>query len=271
LFGLLLLLLLLLLIEREKLLLGYRHMKAELMKQSIPTSIYAPPNEIYRRFGYGMCLRKLLKQNAQVHQLLFLGCWFMCDFFDDFIEQLEVHPQLNSIIFDNATSSSSFHDTQASIAPAPAPSASSMSLETNAQSTLAFSAPPSGIHGGSGGASSTPAAAVHSSFSGSMHCDDLARVARTVPQTITSMSFMGNLSAFGILAVLDAVASNPRIESLSLSYNSFGTTKPMHQSELLTQSAIMVNRSATLRRLVWRVQNQDRSSRCKIATFIRDY
>jgi len=47
---------------KEKLLLTYRYMKSRLAEQpSPPTIIHIPPGVIYRRFGFGIALGKLLK------------------------------------------------------------------------------------------------------------------------------------------------------------------------------------------------------------------
>ena len=47
---------------REKLLLTYRYMKGRLNEQPHPpTIIYIPPGVIYRRFGFGIALGKLIK------------------------------------------------------------------------------------------------------------------------------------------------------------------------------------------------------------------
>lgn len=47
---------------KEKLLLTYRYMKTRLAEQpSPPTVIHIPPGVIYRRFGFGIALGKLIK------------------------------------------------------------------------------------------------------------------------------------------------------------------------------------------------------------------
>lgn len=47
---------------KEKLLLTYRYMKGRLAEQPFPpTTIYIPPNVIYRRFGFAIALGKLIK------------------------------------------------------------------------------------------------------------------------------------------------------------------------------------------------------------------
>ena len=277
--------------EREKLLLGYRFIKSELLKQANPAVIYVPPNEIYRRFGYGMCLKKLLKQNPQVHQIQFVSCWFMCDFFEELLEQLALYPQLNSIVFDNAPPSAAATATNAAAAAAASSSsatapASGSAATSAAQSPSNLTAPGMLLPTSSGTSTemlSAPSTMLYSSASfaaaaapgvqgggaltphstapttSSYQCDELAfQIAARVPPTVTSMAFIGNLTPVGVQAVLDAVASNAHIESLSLSHNSLGPIKSPAQADLLVQCVASINRSNTLRRLVRRLPRSSR-------------
>jgi hypothetical protein len=57
--------------EKERLLLAYRYMKEKVSEQEVPEVLYLPEDEVMRRFGYNIAIRKIMRNYDTVTTLCF--------------------------------------------------------------------------------------------------------------------------------------------------------------------------------------------------------
>lgn len=87
----------------EQLLIAYRFMKKKVEEQETPLVIHIPPNDIYRRFGFGLAIHKLRKMFPTLTTIRFDDCKFGGDFFMEFKEVLSKNPSIHKVIFCNSS------------------------------------------------------------------------------------------------------------------------------------------------------------------------